>query len=89
MQNASVQDSFPKFYKVKASENQAIRPEHGPVLNPTGPLTWVGFDMVHLVEILGDKKLLQTNTQKRIKSQIKHAPCAWGCSKQSKYLPET
>lgn len=37
----------------------------------TAVLTWVRFDVVHLVEIFRDEKLLRANTQK---PQIKHRP---------------
>lgn len=78
----TAQDPFPNFIKLK----WARIPQSGLttvwfwtrlVPNPTGLLTWVCFDVVHLVEILRDKKLLQTNTDKRNKSQIKHPLCLW------------
>lgn len=44
--------------------------------------------MVHLVEILRDKKLLQTNKDKSPKSNIHHAPVAFWSSPNIDYKPE-
>lgn len=67
----------------------AIQPDGGPVLRQTGLLTWVRFDVVHLVEIFRDEKLLQTNTHERNTSQTKQPPSARGCLKESEQSAET
>lgn len=61
----------------EVSKNHTIRPDGGLVRSHTGLLTWVCFDVVHLVEIFRDKKLLQTNTHKKQVSNQTTTQCPW------------